>query len=375
MKTKYFQSVFVVVLGFAFLPSCFHVGSTAAYSQEFSVKLEPEKPSFLLGEPVALSVAITHTGRSELWLSHPLDKHPYSKSLEMKFGESDAFVRIKTRAEAHDELVDRTKLPDFKVQPGSVIERRFILLGTADHGRSETEGQLIFERPGSYAIQFVVGFEDNRYSANCDIAVVAPTRTTDKQAWDRLIRDQLIGVYSRLDSALTSGTARTDAINKLKEFVKRHPTSQYSDFVKMMTRPPVKARHLERTTVEENAMVKLTKELEGKWYDMRSVSRSRAPWARELARKTIQFHEQWAQGKMSQKEAWRREAELTKEYVLKNDKPLSKSEWHRRHKFYAERDAAQKARQRAVQMRNAPERARILREAIEKRRREQAKPK
>ena len=117
------------------------------------------------------------------------------------------------------------------------------------------------------------------------------------------------------------------------------------------------------------------RELEAEFYDVKSLAANRTPWAIELRRKTQEFFDLGIVGQMPGVEARRHVGELTKEYVRKHDKRLSKSEWNRRYKIYAEQQKAQQARQRAEQMRDAPENARILREAIEKRRREQAKPK
>jgi hypothetical protein len=125
--------------------------------------------------------------------------------------------------------------------------------------------------------------------------------------------------------------------------------------------------------VSPNPVMVVFKELEGKWYDMRGLRTNRAPWRIEMARRTTEFHERWAQGEMSQAEAWRREAELIKEYVVKHQKPLSKSEWKRRYKIYVEQDAAREARSRAIQMKNAPENSRILKEHIAKRQQEKRK--
>jgi hypothetical protein len=94
-----------------------------------------------------------------------------------------------------------------------------------------------------------------------------------------------------------------------------------------------------------------------------------------MKRKETEILEKGMLGQMPLEEAQRQAGEVAKEYICKHEKPLSKSEWKRRYKVYSQQDAAKKARQRAEQMRDAPENARILREAIEKRRREQAKPK
>jgi hypothetical protein len=122
-----------------------------------------------------------------------------------------------------------------------------------------------------------------------------------------------------------------------------------------------------------NPVAVIRAELAAKRYDMRAVSRNRSPWAMEMKHKMLDFHDLWAQGKMTKAEVWKREAAVLKDYVLKHDKPISRAEWNRRTEIYAKEDEAvraNKARQRALQMKNAPENERILREAIEKHRRE-----
>ena len=116
-------------------------------------------------------------------------------------------------------------------------------------------------------------------------------------------------------------------------------------------------------------------ELHAEFYDTRRASVGRAPWVKEMLRKETELIEKGMLGQMPLEEAQRQAGEVAKEYIRKHEKPLSKSEWNRRYKIYAEQEKARQARQRAEQMRDAPENARILREAIEKRRREQAKPK
>ncbi|MFT4587783.1 MAG: hypothetical protein ACI9VS_002504 [Candidatus Binatia bacterium] len=121
-----------------------------------------------------------------------------------------------------------------------------------------------------------------------------------------------------------------------------------------------------------NPWIAAYEELHAEYYDTRRLSVGRSPWVKEMKRKETEILEKGMLGKMPLEEAQRQAGEVTKEYIRKHGKPLSKSEWHRRYKIYAEQQKAQQARQRALQMKNAPENARILKEAIEKHRKEKA---
>jgi tetratricopeptide (TPR) repeat protein len=123
-----------------------------------------------------------------------------------------------------------------------------------------------------------------------------------------------------------------------------------------------------------NPWIAAYKELHAEYYDTRSLSADQTPWVKEMKRKETELIEKGALGQIPMNEAYRQAGEVTKAYVRKHDKPLSKSEWNRRYKIYAEQDAASQARQRAIQMKNAPENIRILKEHIAKRQQEK-KPK
>jgi hypothetical protein len=156
---------------------------------------------------------------------------------------------------------------------------------------------------------------------------------------------------------MSAGDVRTMLLNRETEKIAPKP-------VENIPQPP-----------PPNPWIAAYKELHAEYYDTRRLSVGRAPWVKEMKRKETEILEKGMLGKMPLEEAQQQAGEVAKEYIRKHAKPLSKSEWNRRYKIYAEQEKARQARQRAEQMRDAPENARILREAIEKRRREQAKPK
>jgi hypothetical protein len=137
---------------------------------------------------------------------------------------------------------------------------------------------------------------------------------------------------------------------------------------------PAKPETVKPTPIQPNPFTAAQRELELEYYDLRSLSTNRAPWAREMKRRAMEILDKGMLGQMPLDEARRQAGELTKTLVRKHSKPLSKTEWYRRYKIYAAQDVAREARRRAIQVKNAPEDARFLKEAIEKRR-QQEKPK
>ena len=61
-----------------------------------------------------------------------------------------------------------------------------------------------------------------------------------------------------------------------------------------------------------------------------------ASLVKEMKRKETEILEKGMLGKMPLEEAQQQAGEVAKEYIRKHAKPLSKSEWNRRYKIYAE---------------------------------------
>jgi hypothetical protein len=120
----------------------------------------------------------------------------------------------------------------------------------------------------------------------------------------------------------------------------------------------------ENVTIDIQRQV--VKELEAKWYDIKSLPTNSAPWAKEYKRNSLQFYDLMAAGQMTMEEARRRDAEMLREYVLKHDRPLPPAEWKRRYEAYAKQEEERRAKQREQQLRDAPEAERRLHEAREK---------
>lgn len=343
-------------------------GNSIAQPQPFTISLETDKSTYVLGESVGLKTVISYNGNAPLDVNNPLDNDDYKERIEIAFGDSGDFKRFLTWAEAKDALNDRSKsFPRLHWVTGSKTtynnnlfcwRRGFIPDGTTN--------LLVFPKTGSFQIKYTISFGKADYLQTTTIVFIEPETDADRKAWQWLQKqdENILEEYGDLDHLLAVAEVRTGVLGHLNELLNQYPESAHAKYVNLQLTNALSAQRAAHSTINPPLppAEKAIKDLEAEWYDVKGYWRDiKLPGARDYAQKRTDLYELQFSGQITEAERSRREAEMITAHIRKYCQPLPPAEWKRLNDGYAKEIADRMAQQVEDMKSHAVENERLLR--------------
>lgn len=334
---------------------------SGAQASELILTVTPQAREILPGEALSVQLSVVNKGVSAISTILLLEEASL-EIIETDPGEGAKAMTVPGR------LMPEADYKAILIKPGESVSTSVVFV--VNH----RDGDYVFKNAGQYQIRArkAIGYReagDQRpkqqlLESDGAAILVREPQGGDKRIWDEIKSRECANMFVSQEA----GTVRAELKVRIKRLLEAHPESAYAPQLRQALGIAHATAASEPSPRENrNTPVDLmVKKLESERYDIKSVATNRMTWARELKRKTTEFHDEWARGLISKEEAWKREAEMIEEYVRKYDRPLPLAEWKRRYDAYTKHEAEQRAKQMEELHKNVPENERQLREAREK---------
>ena len=329
----------------------------------FRLRLQTNKPAYVLGEPVEIAVTIDYTGTVPLTVTHPLDSGDYSEKIEVaEMGASD-FYHFLTPEEASDALRDRGGAKRTIVfKPGVEVTRSNVLVCWSRNFKPLGKTDLLFPTTGTYIVRFTIGMSGSVVQGQTTVTFTEAEAQTDRDAYGWLQRSGLV-CYLQYLRAYGSDTNRlTREVSKFRELTDKYPDSVFADFIRRTVAASFNAATNLAIQVPETEIARTAKELEAQWYDVKGFNRNYPDGNKEYLKILLPLHDDLAGGRLTETEFDRRRAETFRYHITNYSRPLAPEEWRRRYDGYAREDAERSRQQDIDLQRYAVEADRILRD-------------